>query len=50
LFLLHPAPGLIERHARHGTAHAVLIAEILSLVAGQVPAAPRAGPQPLASR
>ena len=47
LFLLHPAPGLLERHARHGTAHAVLIAEILSLLAGQAPAAPRAGPQPL---
>ena len=47
LFLLHPAPGLIERHARHGTAHAVLIAEILSLMAGQAPAAPRARPQPL---
>jgi len=47
LFLLHPAPGLIERHARHGTAHAALIAEILSLLAGRAPAAPRAGPQPL---
>jgi LuxR family maltose regulon positive regulatory protein len=47
LFLLHPAPGLLERHARHGTAHAVLIAGILSLLAGQAPAAPRAGPQPL---
>ena len=22
LFLLHPAPGLLERHARHRTAHA----------------------------
>jgi LuxR family maltose regulon positive regulatory protein len=47
LFLLHPVPGLLERHARHGTAHAALIAEILSLLAGQAPAAPRAGPQPL---
>jgi LuxR family maltose regulon positive regulatory protein len=47
LFLLHPAPGMLERHARHGTAHAALIAEILSLLAGQAPAAPRAGPQPL---
>ena len=27
-FLLHPAPGLLERHARHRTAHASLIAEI----------------------
>ena len=33
-FLLHPAPGLLERHARHRTAHAALIAEILSLLAG----------------
>jgi LuxR family maltose regulon positive regulatory protein len=44
-FLLHPAPGLLERHARHGTAHAALTAEILSLLAGQTPALP-AGPQP----
>ncbi len=27
IFLLHPAPGLLERHARHGTAHAAVIAE-----------------------
>jgi LuxR family maltose regulon positive regulatory protein len=47
LFLLHPAPGLLERHARHAPAHSVLVAEILSLLGGQVPAAPRAGPQPL---
>src|SRR5262245_55732891 len=33
-FMLHPAPGLLERHARHGTAHAALIADILSLLAG----------------
>ena len=46
LYLLHPAPGLLERHARHGTAHAALIAEILSLLAGQAPAAPRAEPRP----
>jgi ATP/maltotriose-dependent transcriptional regulator MalT len=44
-FLLHPVPGLLERHARHRTAHAALIAEILSLLAGQTPAPP-AGPQP----
>jgi LuxR family maltose regulon positive regulatory protein len=46
LFLLHPAPGLLERHVRHGTAHTTLIAEILSLLAGQAPAAPRAEPRP----
>jgi LuxR family transcriptional regulator, maltose regulon positive regulatory protein len=44
-FLLHPAPGLLERHARHGTAHAALIADILSLLAGNRPAPPT-GPRP----
>jgi LuxR family maltose regulon positive regulatory protein len=44
-FLLHPAPGLLERHARHGTAHAALIADILSLLAGRTLAQP-AGPRP----
>jgi LuxR family maltose regulon positive regulatory protein len=37
-FLLHPAPGLLERHARHRTAHAALIAEILDLLGGNRPA------------
>jgi LuxR family maltose regulon positive regulatory protein len=32
-FLLHPAPDLLERHSRHRTAHAALIAEILGLLA-----------------
>jgi LuxR family transcriptional regulator, maltose regulon positive regulatory protein len=45
-FVLHPAPGLLERGARHGTAHAALIAEILSLLAGNRPASP-VGPAPL---
>ena len=36
-FLLHPAPDLLERHLRHGTAHAVLIAEILNVLAGRKP-------------
>jgi LuxR family transcriptional regulator, maltose regulon positive regulatory protein len=44
-FLLHPAPGLLQRHARQRTAHAALIAEILGLLAGQAPAPP-AGPRP----
>jgi LuxR family transcriptional regulator, maltose regulon positive regulatory protein len=44
-FLLHPVPGLLERRARNGTAHAALIAEILSLLAGRTPAPP-AAPQP----
>ena len=33
-FLLDPAPGLLERHRRLGTAHAVLISEILNVLAG----------------
>ena len=45
-FLLHPAPGLLERQARHGTAHAALIAEIRSLLAGRTPAPPPAAAQP----
>jgi DNA-binding CsgD family transcriptional regulator len=32
-FVLHPAPELLERHARRGTSHAALIAEIVSLLA-----------------
>jgi LuxR family maltose regulon positive regulatory protein len=46
LFTLYPAPGLLQRHVRQRTAHAALIAEILSLLAGRTPAPP-AGPQPL---
>ena len=30
-FLLHPAPKLLQRHAWQGTAHAVLISQILNL-------------------
>ena len=37
-FLLHPAPGLLERHARHRSAHAALLAEIRSALAGRMPA------------
>ena len=33
-FLLYPASGLLERHARHRTAHAALVAAIRSLLAG----------------
>src|SRR5262249_6974162 len=35
-----------ERQARRGTAHAALIADILSLLAGRRSAPPRAGPRP----
>jgi hypothetical protein len=38
---LHPAPGLLERHARQRTAHAALSADILSRLAGTSP--PEAG-------
>jgi len=39
-FLLYPVSGLLERHARHRTAHAALVAEIRGLLAGT-----QAGPQ-----
>jgi LuxR family maltose regulon positive regulatory protein len=44
-FLLDPAPGLLDRHRRTGTAHASLISEILNGLAGRKPAAP-SGHQP----
>jgi LuxR family transcriptional regulator, maltose regulon positive regulatory protein len=46
MFLLHPMPGLLQRQARQRTAHAALIADILSLLAGRRSAPPPAGPQP----
>jgi LuxR family maltose regulon positive regulatory protein len=45
-FLLHPAPDLLERHARQCTAHAALLAQILDLLAGNRPAPRPAGPRP----
>jgi LuxR family maltose regulon positive regulatory protein len=45
-FLMHPAPGLLERHTRQRTAHTALIAQILDLLAGNKPAPPPAGPRP----
>jgi LuxR family maltose regulon positive regulatory protein len=45
-FLLHPVPGLLQRHARHRTAHPALIADILSLLAGNRLGPPPAGPSP----
>jgi LuxR family maltose regulon positive regulatory protein len=42
-FLLYPAPCLLESHARHRTAHAALIVEILDLLAGS-----QARPRPAA--
>jgi LuxR family maltose regulon positive regulatory protein len=56
-FLLDPAPGLLERHAKQRTVHTALIADILSLLAGTSlpeavssaarPAAPRSLREPL---
>jgi LuxR family maltose regulon positive regulatory protein len=46
-FLLHPAPELLERHRRYGTAHAVLIAEILNVLAGRKPGSQSGEPQHL---
>jgi LuxR family transcriptional regulator, maltose regulon positive regulatory protein len=45
-FLIHPAPGLLESHARHRTAHAALVAQILDLLAGRRSAPPPGGPRP----
>jgi LuxR family transcriptional regulator, maltose regulon positive regulatory protein len=45
-FLLHPVPGLLQRHARPRTAHPALIADILSLLAGKRPVQ-QGGPPPL---
>ena len=45
-FLLHPAPGLLERHAREQTAHPALLAEILDLLPGNESAPPPARPRP----
>jgi LuxR family maltose regulon positive regulatory protein len=44
-FLLHPAPGLLERHTRR-TAHAALIAEIQDRFAGTRSPPPPGGPRP----
>jgi LuxR family maltose regulon positive regulatory protein len=46
-FLLHPAPELFRCHARRGTAHSALVAEILGLLAGNKPAPPRGEPDRL---
>ncbi len=43
-FLLDPAPGLLDRHRRTGTAHAVLISEILNRLAGNKHASPPGEP------
>ena len=45
-FLVHPAPSLLERHTRHRTAHAALIAEIQDRLAGHRSVRPPAAPRP----
>jgi LuxR family maltose regulon positive regulatory protein len=41
-FLIHPAPGLLERQRRGRTAHAALISRILGLLTGNASSAPSA--------
>jgi LuxR family maltose regulon positive regulatory protein len=43
-FLLHPAPELLSRHARHGTAHAALVSRILDLLESKQPRSASADP------
>jgi LuxR family maltose regulon positive regulatory protein len=45
-FLYDPAPGLLDRHRRLGTAHAGLIAGILTALAGRPPGSVLAGQKP----
>jgi LuxR family maltose regulon positive regulatory protein len=46
-FLADPAPELLERHRRHGTAHTALITEILNVLAGRKPVQRPGEPQHL---
>jgi LuxR family maltose regulon positive regulatory protein len=44
-FLIHPAPGLLERHARHRTKHVALIQQVLDQLTGaSTPGSPAAEP------
>ena len=43
-FLLHPAPELLDRHRRTGTAHAAMIGRILDLLAQAEPDGPGSSP------
>ena len=45
--MLHPTPGLLERHSRLRSTHASLISEILDLLAGRKPAARPRDAEPL---
>ena len=44
---LRRRPELLERHSRHHTSHASLVAEILNLLAGKSPAPSPGEPEPL---
>ncbi|HEV2252128.1 MAG TPA: LuxR C-terminal-related transcriptional regulator [Streptosporangiaceae bacterium] len=46
-FLVDPAPDLLERHRRSGTAHSVLIAEIVNVLSGRKPGSRPDEPQGL---
>jgi LuxR family maltose regulon positive regulatory protein len=46
-FLLHPAPALLERHARLRSSHASLVSDARSLLAGHAPAARPSDIEPL---
>ena len=46
-FLADPVPDLLDRHRRHGTAHAALIADILNVLGGQKPVLRPGEPQGL---
>ena len=46
-FLIHPAPGLLERHARDCARHAALIAEILGLLPAEAGGDGKAASPPL---
>jgi LuxR family maltose regulon positive regulatory protein len=46
-FLYDPAPDLLDRHRRNGTAHARLIEQILNVLAGSAPDAQLPGPRRL---
>jgi LuxR family transcriptional regulator, maltose regulon positive regulatory protein len=52
-FLMHSAPGLLKSHARQGTTHAALLAQILDLLArnrrAPLPAWPRPPLEPLSN-
>jgi LuxR family maltose regulon positive regulatory protein len=46
-FLVYPTPELLERHSRHHTSHASLVAEILNRLAGGSPTPSPGEPAPL---